>query len=134
MGEYFDAETGASSETCPDGRVNAWEATVPNGVYIVTAALATTHAVASGCTIENVRTHLTQQSGGVQSGGVMDTHVYSVEVSDGRFTLSSSGGPVTPFSLHFARFSLFFLLVHFWQIALPPFGGVAAIYHRPLGG
>jgi hypothetical protein len=40
----FKGEAG----TCPDGRVNAWEAVVPNGVYMVT------HAGAKGCSFENV--------------------------------------------------------------------------------
>ena len=26
------------ANTCPDGRVNAWEATVPNGLYLVTSS------------------------------------------------------------------------------------------------
>ena len=58
---------------CPDGRVNAWEATVPNGVYVVTASSA------GGCAFENV----------AASGGKNDqTWTYSVEVADGKFTLS----------------------------------------------
>eukprot|EP00040_Diaphanoeca_grandis_P019407 m.102462 g.102462 ORF g.102462 m.102462 type:complete len:1975 (-) comp27410_c1_seq4:129-6053(-) len=78
LGTHFDDATLTPKDRCPDGRVNAWEATVPNGVYVVTA-----HYQSSGCTFENVRT-------GEGSGGEV-TFVNSVEVADGKFTLS--GGP-----------------------------------------
>ena len=67
---------------CPDGRVNAWEATVPNGVYMVTASFADTYSnnhELAGCTFENVR--------GL-GGGPAQTDAFSVEVADGKFTLS----------------------------------------------
>ena len=39
------------------------------------------------------------------------------------------------FCTHFCSFSTLFCFARaLWQIALPPLGGVAAIYHRPLGG
>jgi hypothetical protein len=68
--------------TCPDGRVNAWEAAVPNGVYLVT------HAGAKGCSFENVLAE------GAITNGVtnpyIETRTTTVEVADGKFTLSST--------------------------------------------
>ena len=74
IGTYVN---GAS--TCPDGRPNAWEATVPNGVYVITAGFAS-HYGKNGCSFENVR---------AAGGSHATTYTYSAEVSDGKFTLSS---------------------------------------------
>ena len=74
IGTYVDG-----SSQCPDGRPNAWEATVPNGVYMITAGFGSTRG-AHGCTFENVL------AGG---SGHASTETYTVEVSDGRFTLSA---------------------------------------------
>lgn len=81
VGKYFDAASGTVQERCPDGRVNAWEVTVPNGVYTVTVGLYSDYSNAGkdGCTLENVRA----------KGGTRNTYLYSVEVADGRFTLSA---------------------------------------------
>ena len=65
---------------CPDGRRNAWELAVPNGVYSVTVNL-----LGNGCTFENVRA----KDQGIYGSSSLDTYVYSVEVSDGRFTMSA---------------------------------------------
>ena len=67
-------------DTCPDGRINAWEATVPNGVYTVTVGIG---YGSDGCTLENVRA-----SPVFSSHSIVDTATYSVEVGDGKFTLS----------------------------------------------
>ena len=64
-----------ASHQCPDGRVNAWEATVANGVYMVTSGFSS-----NGCTFENVRG---------AGASATSTVAFSVEVSDGKFTLSS---------------------------------------------
>eukprot|EP00039_Didymoeca_costata_P029030 m.22963 g.22963 ORF g.22963 m.22963 type:complete len:1851 (-) comp7454_c0_seq1:181-5733(-) len=77
IGKYFSADSGTSHDRCPDGAVNAWEAHVPNGVYTVTV-----HYDGGGCTFENVR-------GNAGTYGKV-TFVYSIEVSDGKFTLSSA--------------------------------------------
>ena len=106
IGQHHDA--GVNYEVCPDGRTNAWEATVDNGVYMVTVGRSHDHGyngVSSlgqwkGCTYENVRpigidsvSVAESASTGIMegSGGILDTIVFSVEVSDGRFTLSSAG-------------------------------------------
>ena len=81
VGTYFQASTGAGHARCPDGRINAWEATVPNGVYTVTAGIMSDRFQSHGCTFENV----------LAVGSTGKTVVYSVEVADGKFTLS--GGP-----------------------------------------
>ena len=82
VGTYFQASAGAAHARCPDGRINAWEATVPNGVYTVTAGLHSNFRGDdnAGCTFENVRA----------TGTSGNTYVYSVEVADGKFTLSGS--------------------------------------------
>eukprot|EP00040_Diaphanoeca_grandis_P026972 m.152243 g.152243 ORF g.152243 m.152243 type:complete len:1731 (-) comp30797_c0_seq1:210-5402(-) len=87
IGTHFSEETQTTMERCPDGRLNAWEAEVPNGVYVVTVNYGST-----GCTFENVRGREDIGTGAMQSN--KDTHVFSVEVADGRFTLSS--GPPVP--------------------------------------
>ena len=69
------------ANTCPDGRVNAWEATVPNGLYLVTSS------GARGCSFENV---LGSGNWRQPGGSNIDTRTTSVEVSDGKFTLSST--------------------------------------------
>ena len=69
----------AVANRCPDGRVNAWEATVPNGVYIVTSS------GARGCSFENVL-GVAQKA----TNPVYETRTISVEVADGKFTLSDS--------------------------------------------
>lgn len=79
MGTYFQESTGAAHARCPDGELNAWEVTVPNGVYTVTAGLQSDYLDRHGCTFENVRA----------AGTTGFSYVYSVEVSDGRFTLSA---------------------------------------------
>ena len=69
---------------CPDGQSNAWEVAVPSGVYTVTVAMTASIVQGTpGCTFENVRS---------TPGGKAFTNVFSVEVSDGRFTLSAAGG------------------------------------------
>lgn len=78
VGNYFQASTGVDHARCPDGQLNVWEATVPNGVYTVTAGL--TSGDSGGCTFENVRVQ----------GYTGHTVVYSVEVADGKFTMSSA--------------------------------------------
>ena len=52
---HFSEEFGSSFERCPDGRRNAWEVTVPNGVYMVTASFDNSAHFRSTCTFENVR-------------------------------------------------------------------------------
>ena len=82
---HYSETYGASFEHCPDGRRNAWEITVPNGVYMVTAAFGNNMHDRSTCSFENVlppRAYL--------GTGPRDTYVWSVEVADGRFTLSAS--------------------------------------------
>ena len=81
VGNYYQESTGADHARCPDGRLNAWEATVPNGVYTVTAGLHSLYSQSSlhGCTFENVKA----------DGQTGNTYVFSVEVADGKFTLSS---------------------------------------------
>ena len=77
--KYHDGA--ASHQTCPDGRRNAWEIAVPNGVYTVTVGTAM-HGGGT-CYFEN---HVAPALG----GATRSTSVFSVEVSDGRFTLTSS--------------------------------------------
>ena len=81
-GRYHDGIN--SHETCPDGRRNAWEITVPNGVYSVTVGSA--FSGAGTCYFEN-HAHS-------PGGDMRNTVVFSVEVSDGAFTLEDtpSGG------------------------------------------
>jgi hypothetical protein len=78
VGTHFSETAGAGFERCPDGRLNAWEVTVPNGVYMVTVSVG-----GDGCTFENNR--VVPKYGSNLRG----THVLSVEVADGRFTLSA---------------------------------------------
>lgn len=85
IGTYYNTKTGSSAERCSDGRLNAWEVVVPNGIYLITVNFAQ-----SGCTFENV------QGRGAPSSATRDTYVYSAEVADGKFTLSA--GPPTPCS------------------------------------
>ena len=79
---YLQPSTGAQHARCPDGRLNAWEVAVPNGVYTVTAGLLSDPGFLDrdGCTFENVRA----------AGSSKNTYIYSVEVADGRFTLSAA--------------------------------------------
>ena len=83
----YKTATGAMEERCPDGRVNAWEAVVPNGVYMVTVSAAGGGAQFSepGCTFENVV--------GRGTGGTKATWTYSVEVS----CLAANRSAATPF-------------------------------------
>ncbi len=81
VGEAYSDEMGSRSPRCPDDRINAWEAAVPNGVYLVTASYS-----GEECTFENVRGDM-----GAARSAAIDTSIFSVEVADGRFTLSSSG-------------------------------------------
>ena len=75
---------GSHFAACPDGRPNAFEAVVPNGVYMVTVGSSRNHG--QSCLFENV---LPPQLGHVRS-----TSVFSVEVADGSFTISqpAAGG------------------------------------------
>ena len=67
---------------CPDGRINAWEATVPNGIYLVT------HSGSKGCSFENVMAEGTKTNR--VGNPYVETRTTSVEVTDGKFTLSGS--------------------------------------------
>ena len=70
---------------CPDGRRNAWEVEVPNGVYMVTvghSAIVGILGRLKGCTYENVRTPLA--SGTWVGGEAMETYIFS------------AGGPLVP--------------------------------------
>ena len=107
VGQYH--AMGANYEVCPDGRPNAWEATVANGVYMVTIGRsedtgyngASSLGQWTGCTFENVKpigignsmveSDNTGLRDGLGGGGPLDTIVFSVEVTDGRITLASAG-------------------------------------------
>ena len=100
VGEHRTAN-GVSFPVCPDGKPNAWEISVPNGLYMVTVGHANNFAQPTwdGCTYENVRTtsrgqhwmNMPQTLSDV--GGVVQiTEVHTAEVLDGQFTLSNAIG------------------------------------------
>ena len=75
---------GSHFATCPDGRPNAFEVAVSNGVYMVTVGTSKNHG--NRCLFENVQP--------LSQGHVRSTSVFSVEVADGSFTISqpANGG------------------------------------------
>lgn len=85
IGQYDNVGKATMDAACPDGTRNAWEVTVPNGVYTVTTAHTAARPLLGdpGCTFENIRS---------DTGNQPFTSVYSVGVHDGRFTMSSAGG------------------------------------------
>ena len=99
VGNHYDSEVRNTYTACPDGEPNTYEVAVDNGVYTVTVGHDNSMAQPAfmGCTFENVRTmskagpfprRLNQDQGSVVQG----TQVFTVEVLDGRFTLSNVAG------------------------------------------
>jgi hypothetical protein len=89
---YFDVQRNSIQPTCPDGQPNEWEIAVPNGMYMVTVFFPSSNAQPrrEGCHFENVRptgSHMALLSD--PRGLLTTTDTFSVEVTDGNFTMSA---------------------------------------------
>ena len=94
---YYDFQRNAIQPTCPDGLPNEWEIAVPNGLYMLTVYFTTSGAQPKrpGCHFENVRP-VANDPASPQKNIFADprgmgghTETFSVEVTDGNFTLGA---------------------------------------------
>ena len=96
---FSDTKTLLKLGHCPDGKPNRFDIHVPNGQYLVHVGHDQSHAqpAFSGCVYENVRPAIKdrRKAGPVRSledplsHSYQNTNVFSVEVEDGTFTLTS---------------------------------------------
>jgi hypothetical protein len=85
--------------TCPDGMPNSWEVDIPNGLYVATVAQLphTGYNFAnSGCSFENVQVdsspNVAYNTGGTWRANGRMTVTFTVEITDGRFTMGVHEG------------------------------------------